>query len=234
MLGYSHELVRLSGGSQPRPGEVSLAHNGVLFLDEFPEFDRRVLEVLREPLESGTISISRAARQSEFPARFQLVAAMNPCPCGYAGDITGRCHCSADQIRRYRSRVSGPLLDRIDMHVHVASLPREQLLSDQEKNGECSATIRERVEQARTRQIMRNGKANALLNNTETENVVNLGSEHHALLNRAMDRLNLSVRAYHRILRLARTIADLADEQDISPEHLGEAIGYRNLDKHYS
>ena len=224
-------VALVGGGSQPRPGEVSLAHNGVLFLDELPEFDRRVLEVLREPLESGVISISRAARQSEFPARFQLLAAMNPCPCGYAGDPGGRCHCSTDQVNRYRSRVSGPLLDRIDMHVHVSAMPVDQLISRGKSVPENSAQIRNRVIRARKRQIVRNGKINAYLNNSETENAVKLGDEHRALLSKAMDKLNLSARAYHRVLRLALTIADLADEEAVSPNHLGEAIGFRNLER---
>jgi len=225
-------IALVGGGSQPRPGEVSLAHHGVLFLDELPEFDRRVLEVLREPLESGVISISRAARQSEFPARFQLLAAMNPCPCGYAGDPGGRCHCSADQVNRYRSRVSGPLLDRIDMHVHVSAMPVDQLMSRNKPDPEHSEQIRSRVIRARKRQCARNGKINAYLNNSETEKVVRLEDEHRALLNKAMNKLNLSARAYHRVLRVARTIADLADEEGVSPDHLSEAIGFRNLEKY--
>jgi len=224
-------VALVGGGGQPRPGEISLAHHGVLFLDELPEFDRHVLEVLREPLESGVISISRAARQSEFPARFQLVAAMNPCPCGYAGDSSGRCHCTEDQVRRYQARISGPLLDRIDMHVHVASLPREQLMKNGNVASENSELVRSRVEQARQIQVERCGKANAQMNNMETEKVVRLDNDHHALLDKAMDRLNLSARAYHRILRVARTIADLDRQEDISIDHLGEAIGYRSIER---
>jgi len=224
-------VALVGGGGQPRPGEISLAHHGVLFLDELPEFDRHVLEVLREPLESGVISISRAARQSEFPARFQLVAAMNPCPCGYAGDSSGRCHCTEDQVRRYQTRISGPLLDRIDMHVHVASLPREQLMKKENVTGESSKQVRTRVERARQVQVDRCGKPNAQLNNMETEKVVRLDSNHHALLDKAMDRLNLSARAYHRILRVARTIADLDRQEEISIDHLGEAIGYRSIER---
>ena len=223
-------VALVGGGSHPRPGEVSLAHNGVLFLDELPEFDRRVLEVLREPLESGVISISRVARQSEFPARFQLLAAMNPCPCGYAGDPGGRCHCSVDQVNRYRSRVSGPLLDRIDMHVHVSAMPVDQLVTRQGPEPENSAQVRERVTRARNRQLSRSGKINAFLNNSATENAVRLDNEHRDLLNKAVDRLNLSARAYHRVLRVARTIADLADKEDVSPDHLSEAIGFRKLE----
>lgn len=228
-------VALVGGGSQPRPGEISLAHNGVLFLDELPEFDRHVLEVLREPLESGVISISRAARQSEFPARFQLVTAMNPCPCGHNGDSSGRCHCSVDQIRRYRSRVSGPLLDRIDMHIHVSSLPKDQLMRTTETKvtSETSAEVRSRVERARTCQMRRFNKSNAHMNNNETEEVVSLSDEHKALLEKAMDKLNLSARAYHRILRVARTIADLDEANRVSVDHLSEAIGYRNLDSQY-
>jgi len=224
-------VALVGGGSQPRPGEVSLAHNGVLFLDELPEFDRRVLEVLREPLESGVISISRAARQSEFPARFQLVAAMNPCPCGYAGDPTGRCHCSADQVSRYRSRVSGPLLDRIDLHVHVSAMPVDQLVRRNTPVPENSEQVRDRVIRARKRQIQRNGKINAHLNNSATENAIKLEDAHRQLLSKAMDKLNLSARAYHRVLRIARTIADLADAEEVLPDHLGEAIGFRNPER---
>ena len=221
---YFNALV--GGGGQPRPGEVSLAHNGVLFLDELPEFDRRVLEVLREPLESGTITISRAARQSDFPARFQLIAAMNPCPCGHLGDVHGRCHCTADQVLRYRARVSGPLLDRIDMHVPVAALPRDQLLNNSNEKSESSAVVRVRVIKAREVQSQRQGKPN------EIEQLIALGEEHKKLLGKAMEKLNLSARAYHRILRVARTIADLEAYDEPTIDHLSEAIGYRNLEKY--
>jgi magnesium chelatase family protein len=225
-------VALVGGGGQPRPGEVSLAHNGVLFLDELPEFDRRVLEVLREPLESGSITISRAARQSDFPARFQLIAAMNPCPCGHLGDSNGRCHCTADQVLRYRARVSGPLLDRIDMHVPVAALPRDQLINKANEASESSEIVRKRVESARRRQIERQGKANAQLTNSEIDRLVTLGDVHQQLLGKAMDKLNLSARAYHRILRVARTIADLEASPDLSIDHLSEAIGYRGLEKY--
>jgi magnesium chelatase family protein len=225
-------VALVGGGGQPRPGEVSLAHNGVLFLDELPEFDRRVLEVLREPLESGTITISRAARQSDFPARFQLIAAMNPCPCGHLGDVHGRCHCTADQVLRYRARVSGPLLDRIDMHVPVAALPRDQLLNNSNEKSESSAVVRVRVIKAREVQSQRQGKPNARLMNSEIEQLIALGEEHKKLLGKAMEKLNLSARAYHRILRVARTIADLEAYDEPTIDHLSEAIGYRNLEKY--
>lgn len=218
------------GGSHPRPGEVSLAHQGVLFLDELTEWSRPVLEVLREPLESGRIVISRAARQCEFPARFQLVAAMNPCPCGYAGDPSGRCHCSPDQIARYRGRVSGPLLDRIDIQIEV---PRQATtsLSLAAPSGEDSAAVRARVLEARARQLARAGKVNAELSTRELSRDCALAAAEQKLLERAIDKLHLSARAYHRILKLARTIADLQASEIISGAHLAEAIGYRRLDR---
>lgn len=218
------------GGGHPRPGEVSLAHHGVLFLDELTEWNRSVLEVLREPLESGRIVISRAARQCEFPARFQLVAAMNPCPCGYAGDPSGRCHCSPEQITRYRSRVSGPLLDRIDIQIEVARQPTTAL-ANHGASGEASAPMRQRVIAARDRQLQRAGKPNALLGTREMTRDCALRSADQSLLERAIDKLNLSARAYHRILRLARTIADLAGADAIDSQHLTEAIGYRRMER---
>lgn len=218
------------GGGHPRPGEVSLAHHGVLFLDELTEWNRSVLEVLREPLESGRIVISRAARQCEFPARFQLVAAMNPCPCGYAGDPSGRCHCSPEQVARYRSRVSGPLLDRIDIQIEVARQPTTAL-ANQAAPGESSAPMRERVIAARARQLQRAGKPNALLGTREMTRDCTLRASDQQLLERAIDKLNLSARAYHRILRLARTIADLAGAEAIDTQHLTEAIGYRRMER---
>ena len=222
-------VALVGGGSIPRPGEASLAHNGVLFLDELPEFDRRVLESMREPIESGRILISRATRQAEFPARFQLVAAMNPCPCGYAGDPSGRCRCTADVIARYRGRVSGPLLDRIDLHVEVPRLP----ISDWRDAGprETSACVRARVLVARERAITRAGVCNALLGPNELKHAVPLPESERALLERAVDRLGLSARAHQRILRVARTIADLEGAERVSGTHLMEAIGYRRLDR---
>jgi magnesium chelatase family protein len=224
-------VALVGGGSNPRPGEVSLAHLGVLFLDELPEFDRRVLEVLREPLESGQIHISRAARQASFPARFQLVAAMNPCPCGYLGDESGRCRCTADQVARYRARISGPLLDRIDLQVEVPRLAAECLNSAAPNDAEPSAAVRARVEQARARAKVRAGKPNAALGPAEIERHCPLEGTGRALLTQALQRLALSARAYHRILKVARTIADLADSERITPVHLSEAIGYRRLDR---
>ena len=224
-------VALVGGGSNPRPGEISLAHLGVLFLDELPEFDRRVLEVLREPLESGHIHISRAARQAEFPARFQLVAAMNPCPCGYLGDENGRCRCTAEQVTRYRSRISGPLLDRIDMQVEVPRLPVERLAAAPTTNAEASADVRARVENARTRQQARAAKPNATLGPRELERDCKLDETGRALLTQALQRLALSARAYHRILKVARTIADLADSDRVATAHLSEAVGYRRLDR---
>lgn len=224
-------VALVGGGSTPRPGEISLAHHGVLFLDELPEFDRRVLEVLREPLESGRILISRAARQAEFPARFQLVAAMNPCPCGYFGHPNGRCQCTAEQVNRYRARISGPLLDRIDLQIEVPPVPRELLRAEGAPAAEDSATVRRRVLAARDRQLRRGGRPNAALDNRELDAHCRLAVADADLLERAIERLGLSVRAYHRILRVARTIADLAAAETIASAHLQEAISYRRLER---
>ncbi|HJR72755.1 MAG TPA: YifB family Mg chelatase-like AAA ATPase [Luteimonas sp.] len=223
-------VALVGGGAQPRPGEISLAHHGVLFLDELPEWDRRALEVLREPLESGVVTISRAARQNEFPARFQLVAAMNPCPCGWAGDPSGRCRCSGEAVRRYRGRISGPLMDRIDLHVEVPRLPPADLRPDAAP-GENSLTVRERVAQARTLQHARCGRANAQLTQAEMNECCRLDARDQRLLERAIESLQLSARSMHRILRVARTIADLAGSATIATPHLTEALGYRCLDR---
>lgn len=220
-------VALVGGGSDPRPGEVSLAHHGVLFLDELPEFDRKVLEVLREPLESGRVSISRAARQADFPARFQLVAAMNPCPCGYLGHPGGRCRCTPDQVARYRGKLSGPLLDRIDLHIEVPSVSHEELA--QSAASEHSAAVRERVERVYALQRERQGKANAQLDTQEIERHCAIDAAAQALLKSAMARLGLSARGYHRVLRLARTIADLAGQRDIAAAHVAEAIQYRRF-----
>lgn len=223
-------VALVGGGTHPRPGEISLAHNGVLFLDELPEWQRQTLEVLREPLESGVVTISRAARSMDFPARFQLVAAMNPCPCGWAGDASGRCRCSGDAIRRYRSRISGPLLlDRIDLHVDVPRLPPQALRSG--ATGEDSASVRARVAAARERQQARAQVPNARLDQAATDRHCRLGNDDQLLLERAIEHLQLSARSMHRILRVSRTIADLDDSADIATRHLTEAIGYRKLDR---
>ncbi|TWI05827.1 magnesium chelatase family protein [Luteimonas cucumeris] len=223
-------VALVGGGAQPRPGEISLAHHGVLFLDELPEWDRRALEVLREPLESGVVTISRAARQNEFPARFQLVAAMNPCPCGWAGDPSGRCRCGEDSIRRYRAKISGPLMDRIDLHVEVPRLPPADLRPDTAP-GESSAIVRARVEQAREVQQRRAGKPNAQLSQAEMAVSCRLSDSDQLLLERAIEALQLSARSMHRILRVARTIADLGESEFILSPHLTEALGYRRLDR---
>lgn len=198
-------------------------------VDELPEYDRHVLEVLREPLESGRITISRAARQADFPARFQLVAAMNPCPCGYLGDAERRCACGPEQVRRYRGRVSGPLVDRIDLHIEVPRLAHRVLRGETPE--ESSATVRARVRAARDRQLQRAGKPNSALNTREIERYCTLGEADHRLLEQALERLGLSPRAYHRILKVARTIADLAGGDGIRTPHLTEAISYRALDR---
>ncbi|KFN52062.1 hypothetical protein N790_03775, partial [Arenimonas malthae CC-JY-1] len=218
------------GGGNPRPGEVSLAHNGVLFLDELAEWSRHALETLRQPMESGLITISRAARQSEFPARFQLVAAMNPCPCGWAGDPSGRCGCSAEAVARYRGKLSGPLLDRIDVQLAVPRLPPSELRPDGPP-GESTTTVRARVLAARERQLRRAGRPNAQLDQAQTERDCALQPKDRLLLERAIEQLQLSARALHRIQRVARTLADLAGEECIGTAHVAEAIGYRLLDR---
>jgi magnesium chelatase family protein len=215
----------VGGSSPPRPGEISLAHHGVLFLDEFPEFSHRVLEVLREPLESGRICISRAARQAEFPARFQLVAAMNPCPCGYLGHFSGKCKCTPDNVQRYRRRISGPLLDRIDLHVEVPALPASQL--KRAARGERSELVAERVKIARAKQLARQAVANARLDATQCEAACAADDSVYELLVQAASQLSFSARAYFRVLRVARTIADLAGCERVLEGHVAEALGYR-------
>ena len=222
-------VALVGGGSQPRPGEISMAQHGVLFLDELPEFDRKVLEVLREPLESARISVSRAARQAEFPADFQLVAAMNPCPCGFLGDPNGRCHCTPDQVARYRRRISGPLLDRIDLQVEVPAVPQEDLARG--VHGEPSAAIRERVAAARARQLERQGRPNAALAAREMDRHCAPDTGGATVLKQAISRLGLSARAYHRVLKVARTIADLAKASTLAAAHVAEAIQYRRFDR---
>lgn len=222
-------VALVGGGSSPRPGEISLAHRGVLFLDELPEFERRVLEVLREPMETGEIAISRAARQVRFPARFQVVGAMNPCPCGYSGHPTIECQCTPQQVMRYRSKISGPLLDRFDLHVEVP-VQRGDVLMAAGGDGEDSATVRQRVMAARQHQAPR-GVLNAALAGRELHAACALDRQGEQLLSSAMEKLGLSARALHRILRVARTLADLEGCERLSHAHLVEALGYRNLDR---
>lgn len=215
----------VGGGLDPKPGEISLAHHGVLFLDELPEFDRRVLEALREPLETGSITISRARQRTEFPARFQLVAAMNPCPCGYLGAANGRCRCSPEQIKRYRGKLSGPLVDRIDLVIEVPPLDAAAL--QDQPPGESSQTVRQRVCRAHDIQYQRQQCANSALSPQQVEKRCALDVQGKALLTQAISKLNLSARGYHRILRVARTIADLAAAEQIATAHIAEAINYR-------
>lgn len=222
-------VALVGGGSNPRPGEISLAHHGVLFLDELTEFDRRVLDVLREPLETGQITISRAARQAEFPAQFQLIAAMNPCPQGYSCDGRELCKCTPQQQDRHRARISAPLLDRIDIHIEVPRQDRKTMKD--ETNLETSHIIRQRVEQAYQRQMQRADKANAELSSKEVDQYCALTPSDTQLLEQAIDKMRLSTRAHHRILKLARTIADLENCAHITTHHLTEAISYRSMDR---
>ena len=218
-------VALVGGGSVPRPGEISLAHHGVLFLDELPEFDRRVLEVLREPLESGHITISRAARQANFPARFQLIAAMNPCPCGYLTHQSAKCRCTPDMVTRYQSKISGPLLDRIDLQIQVNALSQQELTTAQK--GEPTQVIATRVQAAFEKQLARQGKGNYLLSVAELEQHCLLEESAKHLLKAAIERLHWSARSYHRVLKVARTIADLAESDIIKAAYVSEAIQYR-------
>ncbi len=221
----------VGGGSNPKPGEISLAHNGALFLDELPEFDRKVLEVLREPLETGQITISRAAQQASYPANFQLIAAMNPCLCGFYGDESGKCRCTSEQVRRYRSKISGPLMDRIDIHLEVPRIAHKILRTGNPQGEESSAQIRQRVIAARNHAITQRGQPNALMTAPHVKLHCRLDQTCDQLMEQAMHRFSLSHRAYHRILKVARTIADLSGCDNIQAEHLSEAIGYRKLDR---
>lgn len=222
-------VALVGGGGTPRPGEITLAHHGVLFLDELPEFDRRTLEVLREPLESGHITISRAARQADFPAQFQLIAAMNPCPCGWLGDSSARCRCTPDQVARYRARISGPLLDRIDLQVLVPRADASQLAVGAAP-GESSQAVRARVITARQRQLDRQGMANAQLTGQALDQHARPDDAGAALLQKALEKQILTARAYHRCLRVARTLADLAGLEVASTAQVAEALRYRALE----
>jgi len=228
---HTASVAALIGGGAMRPGELSLAHLGVLFLDELPEFPRNALEALREPLESGAVVLARLKRTCEFPAKFQLVAAMNPCPCGYAGDPRGRCHCTAEQVLRYRNRISGPLIDRIDIHVEITALPVEHLMQDTPDTAECSAVVAQRVAVARALQLERQGRLNARLTPTEVGRFCALTRDSRALLGTAISRLGLSARAYHRVLKVARTCADLRGDADIRTMDVAEAVKLRALDR---
>ncbi|MDA8455846.1 YifB family Mg chelatase-like AAA ATPase [Acidovorax sp. GBBC 3334] len=220
-------VALVGGGSPPRPGEISLAHHGVLFLDEFPEYARSALEALREPLETGRIAIARAARRADFPARFQLLAAMNPCPCGHLGSHQRACRCSPDQVARYQGKLSGPLLDRIDLHVEVPALPADELLAT--APGESSAAVRERVAAARERAVARQGKPNQALQGREIDEQSGLDEAAARYLQAAATRLGWSARSTHRALKVARTIADLAGEERIGPAQVAEAVQYRRV-----
>ncbi len=222
----SSGVALVGGGSQPKPGEISLAHNGVLFLDELPEFSRSVLDVMREPVENGEITISRAGHQADFPARIQLIAAMNPCPCGYYGDQREPCRCSPEMISRYQSRVSGPLLDRVDIQISVQRIEYAMLRSDAKK-GESSVQVRKRVVTAYQAQLERTGKSNARLSSEEIEQHCVLDEEQHEWLESALNKFNLSARAIHRTLKVARTIADMDGSDQIAGPHLREALSYR-------
>ena len=227
----SSGVALVGGSSVPRPGEIPLAHNGVLFLDELPEFDRRVLDVLREPLETGRIVISRAARRARFPARFQLVAAMNPGPCGYLNQEQKRCaQCTHEHASRYQSRISGPLRDRIDIQIEVPALSTRELIGKRTP-AESSATVRSRVTTAWQQQLARQGCSNAELAHAELERHCRLPATERTLLADAIKKLGLSARAYHRILRVARSIADLDGSDGVRSVHLSEAIGYRRMDR---
>ncbi len=223
-------VALVGGGSKVRPGEISLAHNGVLFLDELVEFDRRVLDVLREPLETGKITISRAARQASYPAKFQLIAAMNPCPVGKSCDFAANCECSLEKRRKHRSKLSAPFLDRIDLQIEVLQISREDL--QKPSQSETSETVRARVIAARNKQLQRQGCANNVLCNKDIEKYCTLSKEDEALLGQIMEKFRLSARAYHRILKVARTIADLEGSENIQTKHISETISYRAMDKY--
>ena len=224
-------VALVGGGSNPKPGEISLAHHGVLFLDELTEFDRKSIEVLREPLETGKIHISRASRQAEFPAEFQLVAAMNPCPSGCDSILS--CHCSPEQLNRYRNKLSAPLMDRIDIQIELPRLEKEELLGRDPRKRESSAEVRERVSQARDHQLSRQGCLNGQLNNKQIEMFCRMDDACEQLLMKSIDKLKLTARSYHKLLKLARTIADMADIENITQAHIAEAITYRKQERRW-
>ncbi len=229
------DVALVGGGSNPRPGEVTLAHNGILFLDELPEFNRNALEALRQPLEDKHVTIARASKTMQFPANFMFVAAMNPCPCGFFTDPKRECRCSSWQIQRYISKVSGPLLDRIDIHLDVPPLPPAELLSN--TRGETSAQIKERTIKAREIQKKRFAgtsiTVNAQHNHRQLKEYCPLSPECHGLLKQAIEELNFSARAHDKIIKIARTVSDLAGSKRILPEHIAEAIQYRSLDRNW-
>ena len=217
----------MGGGNPPRPGEISLAHQGVLFLDELPEFSRHVLETLREPLESGYICISRAAIQTEYPAQFQLLAAMNPCPCGHAGNPHASCLCSPERIHRYLAKLSGPLLDRIDMQVAVHALTESELLKPNDRLTHESARVQEHISRVQAHQIKRQGSLNAHLNSNDCETLCALGDTERAFLSQVLKQLKLSARGFHRLLKVARTIADINDQSNVTCLELKQALSYK-------
>jgi magnesium chelatase family protein len=223
-------VALVGGGAYPRPGEISLAHNGILFLDELTEFSRSALEQLREPLETGKIHIARANQSVQYPAKFQLITACNPCPCGYLGDGTDRCACNVNKIEQYRAKLSGPMLDRIDMHVHLPRISVSELRK-RSVMGEPSSVVRERVKTVRDLQIERQADLNCNLTGLMIEEHCHLDDGIHQFLDMACERLHLSARAYHRILRLARTVADMSGKISIEQSHIAEAVGYRSLDR---
>lgn len=230
----SSSAALVGGGRPPKPGEISLAHHGILFLDELPEFQRQVLESLREPLEAGCITVSRAQFQMIFPAKFHLIAAMNPCPCGYAGSPRDECHCSSEQIKRYLHKISGPLLDRIDMQIEVARLSPKELTETQKTSCESSEVVKQRVIKARLIQIKRQGKINHKLSAPELETCCSLQQDSKKLLQQVAEKLNFSARVLHRMIKIARTIADLNQEDIIQKKHISEALQYRRLDRNFS
>jgi magnesium chelatase family protein len=222
-------VALVGGGNPPKPGEISLAHRGVLFLDELPEFSKQVLETLREPIESGTICISRASMQMGFPASFQLIAAMNPCPCGHWGNPQGNCVCSPERINRYTNKLSAPLLDRIDMHIQIQALPKEELIKPIEHSTEKSETLRLQVQKQRTYQLQRQGCLNSQLSVKDCEHLCHIGEQEITFLNQALNKLNLSARGYHRLLKVARTIADMKEEEHVGIKNIQEALSFRQV-----